>query len=239
MSHFVTCVFVEPEHLPENAAIEARVEQLMAPFDENLEMDEYEDDCYCARLLARNKSSELTEELFGSSIRDDTNESMYDRWKLMDENTRPDWTSVYEAWTTVEKSVMDKLPLVPDSTCEECKGTGKITTTYNPNSKWDWWVVGGRWDGWLTGMENPSKDNGFNFGEEHHTLGFNSQPATKCRPDDPPFAFVLDGEWHEQGKMGWFGMSSDEMSEEDWKAYWEKHLKENPNHLVVAVDCHI
>lgn len=27
---------------------------------------------------------------------------------------------------------------------------GNIYSTYNPDSKWDWWVVGGRWSGMLT-----------------------------------------------------------------------------------------
>lgn len=26
---------------------------------------------------------------------------------------------------------------------------GRVITRTNPNSKWDWWVVGGRWSGWL------------------------------------------------------------------------------------------
>lgn len=26
---------------------------------------------------------------------------------------------------------------------------GNILTTYNPNNKWDWWTVGGRWDNYL------------------------------------------------------------------------------------------
>jgi hypothetical protein len=30
-----------------------------------------------------------------------------------------------------------------------CGGTGVYTTTYNPLSKWDWWCIGGRWQGEL------------------------------------------------------------------------------------------
>ena len=44
----------------------------------------------------------------------------------------------------------------PDEECwafmaDGCKtdADGNIYTTYNPQSKWDWYVVGGRWDGFL------------------------------------------------------------------------------------------
>ena len=33
--------------------------------------------------------------------------------------------------------------------CEDCNGSGTSVTTYNPESKWDWYQVGGRWEGEL------------------------------------------------------------------------------------------
>ncbi len=49
---------------------------------------------------------------------------------------------------------------------------GNVTSTFNPKSFWDWFVIGGRWDGILT--ENIQKsENGFNFNEKHHTLSNN------------------------------------------------------------------
>lgn len=30
------------------------------------------------------------------------------------------------------------------------------------------------------------------------------------------YAVLMDGQWHEKGTMGWFGISTNEMSEEDW-----------------------
>jgi len=35
----------------------------------------------------------------------------------------------------------------PDPQCEECNGAGKVSTDYNPKAEWDWWVIGGRFDG--------------------------------------------------------------------------------------------
>ena len=30
---------------------------------------------------------------------------------------------------------------------------GEPTSTYNPDSKWDWYVIGGRWDGWINNRD--------------------------------------------------------------------------------------
>ena len=57
-------------------------------------------------------------------------------------------------------------------------------------------------------------------------------------------AMLLDGEWHEQGKMGWFGMS-DTTSEslQEYTSFFDKKLKElketHPHATVTLVDCHI
>lgn len=57
-------------------------------------------------------------------------------------------------------------------------------------------------------------------------------------------AMLLDGEWHEQGKMGWFGMSdttSDSLKE--YTKFFNKTLEElketHPHATVTLVDCHI
>ena len=39
----------------------------------------------------------------------------------------------------------------------------------NPVARWDWYRIGGRWDGWITG--NPqSSVYGFNFDKKHETV---------------------------------------------------------------------
>lgn len=58
----------------------------------------------------------------------------------------------------------------------------------------------------------------------------------------PGYALVtLDGEWKAPGRMGWFGMSSDEAGERE--GYWldaNAYLEAlDPGVLVVALDCHI
>lgn len=55
-----------------------------------------------------------------------------------------------------------------------------------------------------------------------------------------PFALLKDGKWFEQGKMGWWGMASDEKDPETWNSMVNKMYDELPKEtLLVAIDCHI
>jgi len=50
-----------------------------------------------------------------------------------------------------------------------------------------------------------------------------------------------DGEWHEPGQMGWWGMSHASQEDEKlWDEAYENFLKEaDPNWTITIVDCHI
>lgn len=50
---------------------------------------------------------------------------------------------------------------------------GNLGNCYNPYSFYDWFVVGGRHDGFLSGNRHET-DNGFNFGEKCHSLKNNT-----------------------------------------------------------------
>lgn len=55
-----------------------------------------------------------------------------------------------------------------------------------------------------------------------------------------PYAYVENGNWFAQGKMGWWGMSDNKFSDEDWvKQFWNKLLDLEKGTLVTVVDCHI
>ena len=52
------------------------------------------------------------------------------------------------------------------------------------------------------------------------------------------YAILDDDGWHEKGKMGWFGMSSDD--DESWSIKAMERMRSLPDdHYIVAVDCHI
>ena len=55
-----------------------------------------------------------------------------------------------------------------------------------------------------------------------------------------PYAFVKDGKWYQKGEMGWFGLSNDEMTQDEWnKQFWAMMNSLDPETVVTLVDCHI
>jgi hypothetical protein len=56
----------------------------------------------------------------------------------------------------------------------------------------------------------------------------------------PTYAVVIDGEWYERGKMGWWGISDDKMTQDEWNCEFMKLLESvDDNTLLTVVDCHI
>lgn len=55
------------------------------------------------------------------------------------------------------------------------------------------------------------------------------------------FAILKDGEWFENGEMGWWGVTHDEkMSDADWRAHFARLYDELPGDtMLTIVDCHI
>lgn len=114
---------------------------------------------------------------------------------------------------------------------------GNVWSTYNPDSKWDWYQVGGRWPDslydWKHGYWCDSlklADWDMNYDDEHHNM-------FECT-----YAVVTpNGEWHAPGEMGWFAMSSETPEEyARWKArYKNEMLKADPDWYITIVDCHI
>jgi len=124
---------------------------------------------------------------------------------------------------------------------------GNGLSTYNPDSKWDWYVIGGRWDGAIKGDRIESTDGGFNFGDEHHEVTNNLTTVKdlleliKSGVQPSPFGIVSSGgEWYEKGEMGWFGCVKDEKEQDDHNKELIAVLEvENPDDWVVGLDCHI
>lgn len=54
------------------------------------------------------------------------------------------------------------------------------------------------------------------------------------------WAVVKDGEWTERGEMGWFGMSANEMDEDEWRQQVLDLVAGLPDDtLLTMIDCHI
>ena len=113
-----------------------------------------------------------------------------------------------------------------------------LLSSYNPDSKWDWYSVGGRWDGFLVLKE---RDEEGGIIETNEALVGEVDWEYMLEHKYPPFCYVdEDGEWFEKGEMGWWGVAFDEKPEDSWKTQFSEYLKEvNSDCLVTVVDFHI
>lgn len=187
-----------------------------------------------------------------------------------------------------------------------CKD-GSVRSTYNPDSKWDWYQIGGRWAGlltvkkgtpheigeksWTWDEKNPYESTGdiikcdsarikdlvFLDKEkdaqrarrfwELHVEGAEPQndeerdmlkwawykkeyyietykdkeTYVRCESAFSTYAAITkDGKWHAKGKMGWFGMSSDE-DVVAWHDGYQKLIFDDAEEddYITIVDCHI
>lgn len=99
-------------------------------------------------------------------------------------------------------------------------------STYNPDSKWDWYEVGGRWAGSLPGGS-----------DRICAKAYLNAPEARA-----PFAYIDDdGRWHEKGRMGWFAMVADEKEQSTWEGTVRQHIARaaDLDCDLVLVDCHI
>lgn len=105
---------------------------------------------------------------------------------------------------------------------------GAPISTYNPRSKWDWYVIGGRWDGWINGRETSYERVDDNIAPTEQVIRTGLVPHALVTPD---------GQWHEHGQLGWWAVLITE--NEDWDAQAKALLGRYPGHHVLVLDAHI
>lgn len=231
MSHYAVAIFHRPEQ---------DIEDLLAPYSENLEVDPY--------------------------IKFTRQEAIdYARKYYRDYQHKSD----------------DECYAAVAAGCE-LDDDGNILSTYNPDSKWDWYQEGGRWSGMLKrksdgelvnegrvgdlifGISQDEYDYALRFwdvvvdhkpaepGEDFHTFykeeyyreyyGDRETYARHCAQFSTFAVITPDGKWHEKGEMGWFGCSSETPEQaKDWEDHYEERFIKAaaPNLFITIVDCHI
>jgi hypothetical protein len=246
---------------------ESEVEFQLAPYDENLEaVAPYDKECHCIGWQARRQSKreaantlgtswdELRQQRWGSEERlalweTESGEDSSDEEKVEAHHKQEVmWKELTKDLKELEDKLFEAHPLKdkPDPDCEDCEDTGTYVSRYNPNSQWDWWKIGGRWDGVLFGEYRESGDGGFNFEPGHDLPEHNSRPVKELLDHDGdgnvfyPYALVdLEGKWHEKGEMGWWGIDSNVKDKEVWQEIVRKLYDRYPEAIGVLVDCHI
>lgn len=287
MSHFVVAVIVRREESTDfDYFVESKVSELLAPFEEK-EVPKYMEHTkeelieIGRRNIERYKNAAYAEYLKDPEAYEAKckNEGHMEYLKVKFPKML-NWTD--------EEVYQNELRWYDE---EMIGKDGEVYSTYNPLSKWDWYSIGGRWDGLLpikcdmptinyNGIECikepyvmvnaaimsdvefnrlPTKDevtelksnwtsilnNEFFCSKEHYIERYKDFDGyLKSSIEFSTYAVLTpDGEWHEPGEMGWWGISSaSDKEQEEWdETFFDKYITpyNDDDHIMVIVDCHI
>ena len=171
------------------------IEDKLAPYDENTQVEPYPETCYCVGRKAKNRAwdralAEMVEkypivnDILAKQKLDhankkaeaetDPDEKALLRFNLfghvpdllgafgefcrgISKDGGPDhWKEKVELSDKYFAEDHDKNK--SDPKCEECHGNGVVLSTYNPDSQWDWYQIGGRWFGQFVLNEGVTRD---------------------------------------------------------------------------------
>ncbi|MGW0993503.1 hypothetical protein ACWD5V_09370 [Streptomyces sp. NPDC002523] len=132
MSHFPVTVCLPP--MPREQVDDALTKAL-APFDENVDVEPYRD------------YIENWQDAYERALKFFTEEPKHKPAGL-DELNVAAVLSAYEGETISEESKEDSAVVL-----------FYRESTYNPKSKWDWWVIGGRWHGYFSAKSEHDGDD--------------------------------------------------------------------------------
>lgn len=213
MSHFTVYVFQKDKDYNE----------LLAPYDENLEVAPYIKYTKTQAIAkVRKEIEDYKNGLYAEYLKDPETYKKNSNEKHINyiENEFPKRLK----WTD-EECYEDVRNWYDE---DDVDAEGNIWSTYNPNSKWDWYEVGGRWSECLVTKEG-NKTNEDLVSE----IDFDKTPI--------PFAFIDPfGRWDERGEMGWWAIVSNEKDKDDWENQYRNFVASLDKDITVtAIDCHI
>lgn len=332
MSHFSLCVAIPAEDCPEKVTSVHRMEMLLDPvlacYEESPSVRTrraFEDCTDDARKMYETGTVDMVRLPDGTRCTF-SDPRFYEDYILEDGVFYLRKTG--QAGRHVETDETKSMLLLPDTPVREAfsfdeycrdhlnyrRRKGRWGYFYNPDAKWDWWCVGGRFSGAFLVRSDQEEYIPAELGKSGSSGGYRSVNGarkkdicwdemkrratarkkrtyaeakkafeTKCcdalgpfvsisenevndwgtclykngetleqfllrkalGPDDryplSPYAFLdIDDQWHSSGEMGWFGVSANDMPEEDWLHTVQSFIEElSDDDYLVTVDCHI
>ena len=125
---------------------------------------------------------------------------------------------------------------------------GNALSTWNNKAIWDWFVIGGRWNGRLTGV-GKDKEGDINATDLEENMLKVSDFLIKYDKNTDEMGchcVIKHGKLISAGRHGWFGTFSPKnkkLTEKEVEAKWEKRFRGLFNSAkkdyVVNVDCHV
>lgn len=206
------------------------ISTMLDPFDENKSVDPYATRCYCVNDIATIESWELAAKEYGKTFSELQNE-----YNFLPKETRPSWSEYIRPFLELREQKEKEHPMYqkPNPECKECDGTGHMLTTDNPNGRWDWYVIGGRWSGWLIQDQTISHFPYFDD-VENNVVAVSIAKEKAVKGKCIPLAVLTpDGHWYDRDDL-----EDTEEQEEIWRQKYLEILDRYPNTKVVVVDCH-
>lgn len=236
MSHFVVAVFSHTDDIEE-------IESLLAPYNECTEDEQYLEFKVCeepkeeidAKYAEQKENFENFDDFllkwYGYRVNPDTGEYGY----TCNPNASWDWWQIGGGWadmlklkdgTTANGALVKDVDFAVDQ------------EAYNKALRfWDVVVEG------ESILPHENKEDFFHLWNRNYYIdryGSREAYANSCA-NFSTYAFVTaDGQWIEQGRMGWFGIDhATQDSIKDCKDKLAKYIAENPELYITIVDCHI
>lgn len=233
MSHFAVAVFTDKN---------TTVDDLLEPYDENIRVDKYL--LYTREQLIQNARRRLEETLttqYAAYLKDpaaylervchgdaDNPHYQYISSEFMKRYNETDEQILRRELQSYEEDMQDQ--------------EGNVYTTYNPDSKWDWFVLGGRFSGMLISesgeeenelpvrcvdfikMSRVERESMTPYEKAINDSFYKPEYLKRMYPNEVVYEKIQttfwtravvtpDGKWHEVGQMGWFACSSEEPEE--------------------------
>lgn len=107
---------------------------------------------------------------------------------------------------------------------------GRFGRRNNPAGKWDYWEIGGRWNGWLTDADPEKAQLQDNIAPVEHVVAHGKLPFALVTPE---------GVWHERGDLCTVRGILDDIGKDVWDLDASSLLKHYAGHMLVLVDAHV
>lgn len=207
MTHFTVGIIIPPQS---SLAVDHFIAHQMAPYDENLTVPPY------VSYSVAQAEKDIADELKRFQRIVERADPLYDLAKCREhiETLRA---------TTPQARYDERIAYH-----EAFNAQGEPISRMNPHAKWDWYVTGGRWDGWIFDLDRNSERVQDNIASTEHAILKRKLTHAIITPD---------GVWHEHGRMGWFGILLTE--NDDWDAEALNLLTQYPKHQIIIIDAHI
>ena len=245
MSHSTVLVVLPNSLVESKGDIDDALAEVLEPFNENKEMEQYVKLTKAEAIKAQREHYE--------AVRDKGNYAQYlqDPAKYIEEAKHNPAHIEYitKKFPEILTKLDDEEFLYKEATeWETLDDDGNIVSTYNPKSKWDWYVVGGRWTGRVMNWTDTVHHEAVKYSERYTEPAWDEKVGgvdylqkKDLEQFSGTFAMLTaDGEWHEKGSMGWFGMVSDEKPQEEWDVKQKQMVEDVADEdWLVVVDVHI